>query len=74
MFISTAEVLPLHDQIGFVVTDQNGKSYLIGAKEEPFPVVTLTIDFGIPEGDPACNIYDIEHSALKSLVECIINS
>ena len=68
----TDAVLPLHRHIGFVVTDQNGKSWLIGAKEAPYPVVKLTIDFGTPEGDPACNIYDIEHTALKSLIECII--
>ena len=67
----TDAVLPLHRHIGFVVIDQNGKSWLIGAKEAPYPTVKLTIDFGTPEGDPACNIYDIEHTALKSLILCI---
>ena len=69
---ASENILPLHSHIAFVVTDINGCSYIIGAKEAAFPVVKLTISFGTSDGDSAGFIYEITHSAIKSLVRCDI--
>lgn len=66
------DMLPIKEHIAFVVTAIDGSSYIIGAKEAPFPVVKLTISFGTSDGDSAGFVYEITHSAIKSLVPCHI--
>lgn len=66
------DMLPIKEHIAFVVTAIDGSTYIIGAKEAPFPVVKLTISFGTSTGDSAGFIYEITHSAIKSLVPCHI--
>lgn len=58
--------------LGFVVTDQRDKSWLIGCAEHPRPTIKGTIDFGTPGGDAGGYTYEVSHKALKSLVPCII--
>ena len=67
---SAEDLLPIKENLAFVVTAIDGNSYIIGAHEAPFPVVKLTISFGNANGDGAGCIYEITHTAIKSLVPC----
>lgn len=69
---STTDVLPTYFKLAFIVADTNGDSYLIGAKENPYPVIKCSKSFGTPSGDPAVYSYEISLSALKSLIPCRI--
>lgn len=66
----TPQMLPEDVQLGFVVTDVQDRSWLIGAAEPPFPQVKLTRKLGTPSGDPA--IWEIEAKAVgeRSLIPC----
>ncbi len=66
------ELLPLHRRLGFAVTDAQGRTWLIGQKEPPFPRVKVETLCGQPDGDPAGYRYEVEHCSLKSLVACLI--
>lgn len=68
----TGDKLPFCNNVAFVVTDVNGISYLIGAKELPFPVVRFEYNGGTPSGDPAGFTYEISHEALRTMVKCLI--
>lgn len=70
----THELLPVHRKLGFVVTSVEGKSFLIGSKEPPFPQIKVEHRCGLPDGDSAGYFYEITHVALKSLVECHISA
>lgn len=67
---NSTQMLPQSGNIGFIVTDQQGRSLLIGAKESPHPIVKVTATAGKPDGDAAGFTYEITHKALKTLVEC----
>lgn len=58
-------------QLGFVVTDVSGQSFLIGAAEPPYPQCSLTRKSGTPGGDPA--VWEIEVKAVgqRSLLPCV---
>lgn len=64
--------LPKTPYLGFIVTDVNGNSFLIGSKETPFAYVEKILNTGTPSGDTAGYEYEITHVAIKSMVECII--
>lgn len=68
----TGSELPRCDTLGFVVTDVNGNSFLIGSQEHPRPVVDCERRTGAPSSDSAGFSYEIKHVALKSMVPCII--
>ena len=57
---------------GFVVTDVNDKSYLLGSLESPHPTIESERRTGIPSGDAAGYEYEIRHIAIKSMVPCVI--
>lgn len=67
-----AEALPHGVPCGFVVTDVNDKSYLIGSLEAPHPQVEPEQSTGSTSGDAAGYLYEIKHVALKSLIPCTI--
>ena len=69
---STLDELPTAFPIAFVVTTANGRSYLIGAMERPFPVVKVEERTGVPGSEPAVKSVTITLSAHKSLVPCIV--
>lgn len=67
----TSQVLRIDIQLGFVVTDVYGNSWLIGAAEPPYPKVSLTRKTGLPGGDPA--VWEIEVKAVgqRALLPCV---
>jgi hypothetical protein len=69
---STLDELPTAYPVAFVVTTANGRSYLIGAMERPFPVVKVEERTGVPAGEPAVKSVTVTLSAHKSLVPCIV--
>lgn len=68
----TSQKLPRSASLGFVVTDVNGQSYLIGSLEAPQPQVECNQHTGIPSGDAAGYAYEIKHVSIKSMVPCVI--
>ena len=68
----TDKKLPRGACHGFVVTDVNDKSWLIGSLEAPHPLVEPVRRAGIPSGDAAGYEYEIRHVAIKSMVPCVI--
>ena len=68
----TDKELPRNPCLGFVVTDVNGNSYLIGSREHPLPIVEPTRQTGIPSGDAAGYVYEIKHVSIKGMVPCVI--
>ena len=69
---STLDELPTAYPVAFVVTTANGRSYLIGAMERPFPVVKIESTTGTPAGESAVNKVTVTFSASKSLIPCIV--
>jgi hypothetical protein len=69
---TATEQLPINAHLGFVVTDSNGNSYVIGCREVPYPKVKLTSNLGKPDGDAAGYSYEVTHVQIKSLIPCII--
>ena len=69
---NTREAMPTSRHVAFVVTDCNGKSYIIGQREKPRPIVKVTQDTGTPDGDPAVFSVEILLYAQKSLIPCKI--
>lgn len=67
-----SEKIPFGTMAGFVVTDVNDKSYLIGSLEEPRPQVEIERRIGSPSGDAAGFEYNVKHVALKSLIPCVV--
>lgn len=68
----TDRKLPRGAVLGFVVTDVNDKSFLIGSLEAPRPIVECEQRTGIPSGDAAGYSYEIKHVSIKSMVPCVI--
>ena len=69
---STLDELPTAYPVAFVVTTANGRSYLIGAMERPFPVVKVEERTGVPGNESAVKSVTVTLSAHKSLVPCIV--
>jgi len=57
-------VIPEEEALAFVVTDENDLSYLIGIKEEPYPLITCLKSFGSPDGDS--NTLSVEVSFVQT--------
>ncbi len=64
--------LPDGGQLAFVVFTANKESYIIGAKEQPYPTVKITRSTGTPSGDPSVRKYEVTFTAKKSLVLCAV--
>lgn len=70
-FATSAE-LPTGINLGFIVTDVNNNSYLIGSKEHPHARAEITERLGAASGDNACVLYEVTHIALRSMIKCWI--
>lgn len=71
-FHSSVE-LPNISSLGFVITDVNDNSFLIGSKERPVKIVQPESNLGTAAGSAAGLYYEISHVDVKSLVPCIAN-
>lgn len=67
---NTLDDLPQTRHIAFVITDCNGKSYIIGQHEKPRPIVKVAQSTGTPNGDPAVLSVEVTLYAQKSLIPC----
>ena len=67
-FTSTTKI-PKSRKMALVVTDVEGKNYLIGTKERPYPVIEYTMEIS-----GSRNIYDIKvtFSGKRALIPCAI--
>ena len=66
---TTTDEIPRSQELGFVVTDVHVKSYLIGVKEAPFPIVNITTKV-----DDETNISEVKvtFQRQKSLIPCSV--
>lgn len=64
---TTADEVPEHQDLAFVVKDAQGKEYIIGQNESPYPMVEISTSVDKDE-----NIKDVKvvFSARKSLIQC----
>ncbi len=68
----TNEQLPHGIPLGFVITDVNDQSFLIGSREAPHPTIECDHRAGLPSGDASGYLYEIKHIAIRSLIPCDI--
>ena len=66
---NTTDDLSHYPALAFVVTDAGGKSYVIGTKEAPYPImeITQTVDKEVH-----VNTVKVTFTRPKSLVPCLI--
>ena len=66
---TTTDEIPQSQELAFVVTDVHDKSYLIGVKEAPFPIVNITTKV-----DDETNISEVKvtFQRQKSLIPCSV--
>ena len=69
---NSSQTIPHGAVPAFVVEDVNGKSWLIGSRECPRPVVEYEKISGTASGDSAGYAYEVRHTAIKSLVPCVV--
>lgn len=69
---TTTQELPTDEHIAFIIQCVNGKKFLIGTKERPFPVVKISDDTGTRSGNAASSYVEVSHSAIKSLLPIVI--
>lgn len=67
-FTTTDEILQ-KPELAFVVTDVHDKSYLIGVKEAPFPMVDITEKI---DDDTNINQVKVTFQRQKSLIPCSV--
>lgn len=60
--------LPEDYALAFVVTDNNSQNWLIGQREEPFPLVSCTQTFGTTDGDPSSLTVAVTFEASEALI------
>ena len=67
-FTTTDEILQMQE-LAFVVTDVHDKSYLIGVKEAPFPIVNIPTKV-----DDETNISEVKvtFQRQKTLIPCVV--
>ena len=70
-FVTTDRLQDLR-RVAFVIKDCNGKAYIIGHREPPFPIIKWTKATGTPGGDSSAITVEITLFAHKSLTLCAI--
>lgn len=67
----TTSLLDTDIQMGFVITSVNGDSFLIGAAEPPYPMVSFTRKTGTPGGSPAAWEIEVKAVGRRTLLPCV---
>lgn len=70
LVFSSTEHIPACKPLAFVVTDVNDRSFIIGAREKPYPMIKATRQTGTPDGEPSCYNYEITHTSNSTMIEC----
>lgn len=63
-------VIPNHP-VAFVATTAVGESWLIGAREAPFPRIAKTDNTGEPDGTPYSTDVTISYTSAKSMIRVV---
>lgn len=56
----------------YIAVTPAGRAYLIGCREQPEVVETVTQQTGTPGGEAAGLVYEITHTAVRTMVPCLI--
>ena len=67
---STTTLLPTHYHLAFIIRTVDGKQYLIGTAEKPYPVIKIEDSTGKVDGDSAVTKYTISYTNKVALVPC----
>lgn len=67
---STTAQLPTRQHLAFVILTVDGKQYLIGTAERPYPVIKRQDSTGKLDGDSAVTKYTISYTNKVALVPC----
>lgn len=67
---STTAQLPTRQHLAFVILTVDGKQYLVGTAEKPYPVLKVESSTGKPDGDSAVTKYTISYTNKVALVPC----
>ena len=70
-FVSNDNI-PLHKHLAFVITDTSGTSFVIGSREQPYPVIKSSASSGVPSGETKATSYEVLWTALCSPIKCAI--
>lgn len=55
-----------------IIQTVEGKWYIIGAKEMPFPIISSECSTGQPDGEPAVKEITVKLTCEKALIPCVI--
>lgn len=58
--------------LAFIVRTAQGEAYLIGTKEQPFPVIKQTLSTGTPDSASATNSVEVSLTAPLALIPCTL--
>ena len=67
---STTEQLPADCILAFVITTVDGKQFLMGTDNLPFPTIKAVTTTGTTDGDKAVTKYTVSYENTVSLVPC----
>ena len=68
----TNDTIDLFYGIAFVVKDTNGNAFVIGARENPHPIIKRNVFSGETAGSPAVFSYEVTLYAQRSLIPCFL--
>ena len=66
---STTDEIPIDKHLAFVVTDAEGKSWLIGLREPPYPIAEYT---RLIDREKRLSEVEVSFTARKSLIPCAL--
>lgn len=66
----TSTRLPARTDLAFVIRDNSGSAFLIGAHERPYPLVRKQWSTGAHDGQPACWTVEVTLTAPRAFIPC----
>ena len=67
---SSLDSLPTHAHICFIIETVNGKTFLVGTKEHPFPIVKFSSTSSSLDNEKAVNKFAVSYSNSMALIPC----
>lgn len=68
----TNDDIPTYKDIAFVITDCDSKSFIIGTREKPRPIIHVSRFSGQADGEPSAFSFEVTLYAQRSLIPCSI--